>query len=72
MNILSPCNSVCKMDQQSGMCSGCWRTIDEIIAWRSQSDEGKMKVLDLIKLRKNGVENESSSISNSNTVDKTP
>jgi predicted Fe-S protein YdhL (DUF1289 family) len=63
------------MDQKSGLCSGCWRTIDEIIAWRSQSDEGKMKVLDLIKLRKNGVENAESSIphiSCVNTVDKTP
>jgi predicted Fe-S protein YdhL (DUF1289 family) len=60
------------MDQKSGLCSGCWRTIDEIMAWRSQSDEGKMKVLDLINLRKNGNENESTLISNFNTIVKTP
>lgn len=52
MSIASPCNSVCKMDNNSKLCLGCWRTIDEIVAWSSDNDEAKKKVLALIVLRK--------------------
>jgi uncharacterized protein len=31
----SPCINVCEMDQKSGLCRGCLRTIDEIVAWGS-------------------------------------
>jgi predicted Fe-S protein YdhL (DUF1289 family) len=40
----SPCISLCDMDQQTGLCRGCLRTIDEIIAWGSASDELKRAV----------------------------
>lgn len=53
MNIASPCTSVCKMDGQSKLCVGCWRTIDEIVAWSSASDEAKQKVWAAITARKN-------------------
>lgn len=72
MRVLSPCNSVCKMDENSGLCLGCWRTIDEIVAWSSNSDDAKKKTLALIELRKDAAENASSSLSNSNGLDKTP
>jgi predicted Fe-S protein YdhL (DUF1289 family) len=29
----SPCISVCRMDPESGLCAGCYRTLDEIAAW---------------------------------------
>lgn len=29
----SPCISICKMDAQTGLCEGCWRTLDEIAGW---------------------------------------
>ena len=29
----SPCINVCKMSPVTGLCEGCLRTIDEIIAW---------------------------------------
>jgi predicted Fe-S protein YdhL (DUF1289 family) len=50
---------------------GCWRTIDEIVAWSSDSDETKKKVWALIALRKSGAMDLSSS-SNFNEIDKTP
>lgn len=34
----SPCTSVCRMDADSDLCLGCFRTIDEIVAWARQSD----------------------------------
>lgn len=29
----SPCNSVCRMNERSGLCEGCLRTLDEIANW---------------------------------------
>jgi predicted Fe-S protein YdhL (DUF1289 family) len=30
---LSPCIGVCRIDQATGWCEGCWRTLDEIADW---------------------------------------
>ena len=35
----SPCISVCRMDAATGLCEGCFRTLDEIAAWGLASDE---------------------------------
>lgn len=40
----SPCVSVCRMGEASGLCEGCWRTIDEIRAWSRLDDAGKRVV----------------------------
>ena len=40
----SPCISVCQMDPATGWCLGCARTIDEIAAWGSLSDDAKRAV----------------------------
>ncbi len=29
----SPCIAVCRLDEATGYCEGCWRTIDEIRDW---------------------------------------
>jgi predicted Fe-S protein YdhL (DUF1289 family) len=42
--IPSPCISVCRMDAASGLCVGCWRTLDEIAAWATLGDEAKRQV----------------------------
>ena len=34
----SPCNKVCVMEAQSGLCRGCYRTLDEIARWAGMSD----------------------------------
>lgn len=33
----SPCVSVCTMDPDSGLCRGCFRTLEEIAGWAMQS-----------------------------------
>lgn len=48
----SPCVNVCRMDAASGLCSGCWRTIDEIAAWSTLDDDAKRQVWQAIELRK--------------------
>lgn len=37
----SPCTSICKMNSKTGLCEGCYRTIDEIVVWSRLADEGE-------------------------------
>jgi predicted Fe-S protein YdhL (DUF1289 family) len=48
----SPCTSVCRMDARTGLCEGCLRTIDEIIAWSTMVDDRKREVWDLLDERR--------------------
>jgi predicted Fe-S protein YdhL (DUF1289 family) len=47
----SPCVSVCVMDAQSQLCSGCLRTLGEIAAWARMPDDDKRQVWQAIALR---------------------
>lgn len=40
----SPCNSVCRMSAATGWCEGCWRTLDEIVAWGRLDDAAKRAI----------------------------
>jgi predicted Fe-S protein YdhL (DUF1289 family) len=42
--VASPCNEVCRMDEASGWCLGCLRTLPEIAAWAGL-DEGARQTL---------------------------
>ena len=48
----SPCINVCRMDEASGWCEGCLRTIDEIAAWGGLSDDAKRAVWRLLGPRR--------------------
>ena len=50
--VKSPCNELCLMDEETGLCIGCLRTSDEIAQWSSYSNEEKQGVLEEIKTRK--------------------
>jgi predicted Fe-S protein YdhL (DUF1289 family) len=51
-SVPSPCTSVCRMDARTGLCEGCLRTIDEIIAWSTMEDEQKRTVWELLDERR--------------------
>ena len=40
----SPCMSVCQMDESSGLCEGCLRTISEIAQWGNADDALKRRI----------------------------
>jgi predicted Fe-S protein YdhL (DUF1289 family) len=40
----SPCISVCRMDAASGLCEGCYRTLEEIARWGSASEEERFAI----------------------------
>jgi len=48
----SPCINICRMDDATGWCEGCLRTIDEIVAWGSLADDDKRAVWQLIEQRR--------------------
>lgn len=31
--VASPCTNVCAIDAPTGLCAGCYRTLDEIAGW---------------------------------------
>ncbi|ALK95136.1 hypothetical protein AB595_27710 [Massilia sp. WF1] len=47
----SPCINVCRMVRETGLCEGCLRTIDEIVAWGTASDADKRAVWAEIRRR---------------------
>jgi predicted Fe-S protein YdhL (DUF1289 family) len=52
----SPCISLCKMSPVTGLCEGCLRTIDEIVAWGTAPDEFKRAVWGEIRRREADIE----------------
>ncbi len=50
--VASPCNDVCRIDENSGRCLGCCRTLDEIARWSTMSDAHKRAVLDALPARR--------------------
>lgn len=40
----SPCISVCRINDATGLCEGCLRTLSEIAAWGSLDDQARRVV----------------------------
>jgi predicted Fe-S protein YdhL (DUF1289 family) len=51
----SPCISICTMNQRTGLCDGCYRTIDEIVQWSSATEETKRAIWIEIKRRQDEI-----------------
>jgi predicted Fe-S protein YdhL (DUF1289 family) len=41
----SPCTGVCTIARETGLCRGCWRSIDEIAGWRAMDAAERAVVL---------------------------
>jgi len=50
--IASPCNKICVVDPERRQCIGCWRTLEEIAAWGSMTDEQQLAVLKQVEQRR--------------------
>jgi uncharacterized protein len=49
--VASPCMSVCQMDEETALCQGCLRTLDEIRLWGNADDAFKRGVWSDIEAR---------------------
>lgn len=43
--VRSPCTNICRIDDATGWCVGCSRTLDEIARWGSTCDEDRDAVV---------------------------
>ena len=50
--VASPCINVCKMDALNGLCTGCFRTIDEITVWARIDDARRLEILAAVAKRR--------------------
>ena len=44
-HVASPCISVCVIDPVSGVCAGCYRTLDEIAGWIELTNDARRKLI---------------------------
>lgn len=51
-SVPSPCISVCTVLQPSRICTGCFRTLDEIAEWSLLDAAGKRAVLAVLPARR--------------------
>ena len=40
----SPCIGICRLDEGSGLCTGCYRTIQEIARWGSMGRDERARI----------------------------
>ena len=49
---LSPCTGICRIDEHTGWCEGCLRTLDEIAGWSAFDAAARGRVCDSLALRR--------------------
>jgi len=52
MTVTSPCINICRMNGQTGLCEGCFRSLDEIASWSRHGDSEKRRILDAVAQRR--------------------
>jgi len=52
ITVASPCVNVCQMDEMTGLCRGCFRTLEEIAGWSRFGDDGKLDILSAVNRRR--------------------
>lgn len=50
--IESPCVSVCKMNPETDLCIGCWRTREEIKGWKEADQDTRLEILEQLHQRR--------------------
>ncbi|NML09005.1 DUF1289 domain-containing protein [Sphingobium sp. AR-3-1] len=45
----TPCRNLCALDRERKSCTGCGRTIDEIVHWRSMTEAARAAVMKRVR-----------------------
>ena len=51
-DIPSPCIGICRLDQASGLCQGCLRTVDEIARWPLADNPERLLIVQALRARR--------------------
>jgi len=49
--VTSPCVNICQMDEATGLCRGCRRSLDEIAVWSQLGDAARLAIWRQLALR---------------------
>lgn len=52
MTVPTPCIKVCTIDDDTGFCKGCYRTLAEVTRWPRLSDAEKQAVWEELEVRR--------------------
>lgn len=55
MKILSPCRNKCTLSPKDEICSGCYRTLEEIKNWSNYSDKERAEIITKLPKRANAI-----------------
>ena len=55
-SIVTPCVQVCIVDGPSGLCLGCYRTLNEIGGWSRLTDEKRAEIMAELPAREAKIE----------------
>lgn len=50
--VASPCIRVCRMNEEHGFCEGCFRSLEEIYAWREADNGRRQDILEQSRARR--------------------
>lgn len=51
MSPSSPCVKICLIDEASGRCRGCGRTLDEIVGWGALGEGERLAIMAVLPVR---------------------
>ncbi len=52
----SPCIGICRLEDRSGLCIGCFRTIQEIARWGALAQDERARIFAALAGRRNAVQ----------------
>ena len=54
--VITPCIKVCIVDGESGLCLGCYRSLEEIARWSRLSEETRRDVMADLAVRRGRID----------------
>lgn len=49
--IVTPCRGVCKIDNETALCRGCGRTLEEISNWQGMTQQQRQNIMNVLEAR---------------------
>jgi predicted Fe-S protein YdhL (DUF1289 family) len=55
-DVASPCVNICRMSEETGVCIGCFRTLDEIAGWAGAGEHQRIAILAAVEKRRQEID----------------